>query len=49
MQLRDRDKRIRHILVRLDFADDFSGAGALGEVDEIGLCYEARDAVFDEG
>lgn len=48
LQLRHRLKRVRHVLVLLNVTDHFGRFGALGEVDEVRLLDDGRDAIFDE-
>lgn len=39
---------IRHILVLLNVADDFSGFSTFSKIDQVGLADNAGDAIFDE-
>ena len=48
LQLRYALKRIGHILILLDIADDLRSLCALSEIDEVGLLDDGRDAVLNE-
>ena len=48
LQITDRLERVRHVLILLDVSNDISGLGSFGEVDQLGLLDDRRDAIFDE-
>jgi len=48
LKLRNRLKRIWHILILLDIPNHFGGLCSLGEVDGIGAFDDGRDAIFNE-
>lgn len=42
-------ERVADVLVLLDIADDVGRLRSLGEVDEVGLLDDGRDAILDKG
>lgn len=48
LKLRDRLKRIWHILILLDISNHFGSLCSLGEVDGIAAFDDGRDAIFNE-
>lgn len=49
LKLRDRVQTVRYILVLLDIADHFGRLSPFGEVDELGILDQRRNAILNEG